>query len=426
MNTVSNSLENDSTSTGVVAARVALLADPLPDGDVELLQRIGELEQLRSLVGAEMSRALSGFRDLRVAERAARGIAPDRRELGVAHEVGQAMGASPHRASSALRTAKALCGALRHTMARLTAGELSPERAHAVVVGTSHLDDAERRQADERLCADSAVLDGLGTARTIDAVRRVSYELDPEGTLARWANAAKDRHVSIRPVPDGLVRISVLLPTPQGVGLWAALGRAADQRPCDGRTHAQFMADTAYERIAGRPGTAAPPVHVNLTVSDAVLVGDAAGTGFLADGGGLPGEIARRLVAEASEDGLAWLRRLYVTPETGAVVAMDSRARTVPEGMARLIRARDQYCRTPYCDARIQHIDHVHPAAEAGETSVDNGQGLCRACNFAKEADGWSARPVADATGRHTVETTMTSGVGYRSTAPRQAPPAAA
>ncbi|WP_415856795.1 HNH endonuclease, partial [Sinomonas sp. G460-2] len=84
-----------------------------------------------------------------------------------------------------------------------------------------------------------------------------------------------------------------------------------------------------------------------------------------------------------------WLRRLYLDPSTGELAAMDSRARRFPRALADFIEIRDQRCRTPFCDAPIRHIDHVVPAVQGGETSVENGQGLCEACNHAKESPGW-------------------------------------
>ncbi|WP_231702851.1 HNH endonuclease [Tsukamurella asaccharolytica] len=139
------------------------------------------------------------------------------------------------------------------------------------------------------------------------------------------------------------------------------------------------------------------------------------------DGGELPAEIARRIVGKATAAGVAWVRRLYVAPGTGAVVGLDSHARRFPQGLADLIAARDQYCRTPYCDAPIAHIDHVERHVSGGPTDVDNGEGLCAACNYAKEGLGWRAREVADPSGRHTVETRTPSGHLHRSTAPEHA-----
>ncbi|QTG83172.1 DUF222 domain-containing protein [Arthrobacter crystallopoietes] len=111
-----------------------------------------------------------------------------------------------------------------------------------------------------------------------------------------------------------------------------------------------------------------------------------------------------------------WVRRLYTAPGTGQLLGMDSRARLMPAGMQRVIQARDQLCRTPWCDAPIRHHDHVVPWRDAGDTSEVNGQGLCEACNLAKEADGWHAQAVPGP--RHTVETTTPTGHTYLSTAP--------
>ena len=87
--------------------------------------------------------------------------------------------------------------------------------------------------------------------------------------------------------------------------------------------------------------------------------------------------------------------------------------------MKTLIRLRDQACRTPWCDAPIRHTDHAVRHAEDGETCYTNSQGLCEACNQAKETTGWTARPRPGP--GHVVETTTPSGHTYRSRAP--APP---
>jgi hypothetical protein len=99
---------------------------------------------------------------------------------------------------------------------------------------------------------------------------------------------------------------------------------------------------------------------------------------------------------------------------------MDSRARIFPPGLRRLIQARDDTCRTPYCDAPIRHMDHIIPHHAGGPTTQANGAGLCEACNLTKEAPGWSARPVSAAPGdsRHTIELTTPTGHTYHSTAP--------
>ncbi|MCW2134901.1 HNH endonuclease, partial [Arthrobacter sp. VKM Ac-2550] len=125
---------------------------------------------------------------------------------------------------------------------------------------------------------------------------------------------------------------------------------------------------------------------------------------------------SERRASGDTEDVEVWVRRLYTAPGTGQLLGMDSRARLMPAGMQRMIQARDQLCRTPWCDAPIRHHDHVVPWRDAGATSELNGQGLCEACNLAKETEGWHAQRIPGP--RHTVETTTPTGHTYQSTAP--------
>lgn len=99
---------------------------------------------------------------------------------------------------------------------------------------------------------------------------------------------------------------------------------------------------------------------------------------------------------------------------TDRLVAMDSRRRRFTGRHRALLVHRDQTCRTPWCDAPVRHVDHVQPHAGGGATSTANGQGLCEACNQAKEAVGWQAR----GTPRGRVETTTPTGHTYRSHPP--------
>jgi hypothetical protein len=75
---------------------------------------------------------------------------------------------------------------------------------------------------------------------------------------------------------------------------------------------------------------------------------------------------------------------------------------------------RDQVCRTPWCDAPIRHTDHSEAVLEGGETSYANAQGLCQACNLAKQAPGWRARPGSAGS----VDTATPTGLRYRTVPP--------
>ena len=222
--------------------------------------------------------------------------------------------------------------------------------------------------------------------------------------------------MTLRPAPDVMVRLSAELPVALGVAVFKSLSDAADSARAagDARSRGQVMADTLGARVLGT--SAGVPVEIELVVSDEVLFGTHDDTAHLVGYGPVPAEVAREAVARAGEAGLTRVRRLYRRPATGQLVAMDSRSRRFEGGLARFIRLRDRTCRTPWCDAPIRHTDHPEPVATDGTTTGDNGQGLCEACNYAKEAVGWRVRSVPDSV--HTVEVRTPAGQAVRSQAP--------
>ncbi len=165
--------------------------------------------------------------------------------------------------------------------------------------------------------------------------------------------------------------------------------RAADTT-FDDRSRGQ-LADTLVERVTGPPAEVPEPVALNLVMSDQTLLGQDNSPAVLDGYGPIPAAVARALVSGAVRDerSKATLRRLYRHPKTGSLVAMESRSRFFPRGLAAFIGLRDQRCRTPYCDAPIRHRDHAQPRNRGGPTSAPNGLGSCERCNYAKEAPGW-------------------------------------
>ena len=158
-------------------------------------------------------------------------------------------------------------------------------------------------------------------------------------------------------------------------------------------------------------------------MSDATLLGADAEPATVPGWGPVPAQVAREVVARASDSLQAWVRRLYADP-TGSLVAMTTKQRLATDGLTAFLHVRDQgICRTPWCDAPIRHADHVVAWADGGPTDADQLQGLCEACDYSKQAAGWSQR-VVDGSGRHTVETVTPTGHRHRSRAP--APPGTA
>ncbi len=389
------------------------------DDESALIEGIAALERLKAVAAARQARLTADLDRVRRSAEAAAGIPAARRGRGVAAEVALARRDSPVRGGRHLGFAKALVREMPRTLAALEAGALSEWRATIVVRESACLDIEDRRRLDAELCSDSADFDGMGDAALAAAAKAIAYRLDPHAVVDRAARASDDRTVTIRPAPDTMTYVTALLPVAQGVSVYAALKREADTC-CDGRSRGQVMADTLVGRITGRPADQAVPVALNLVISDQALLGVEPAAAVIAGYGSVPSAVAQRLVADAVGDpaSLATLRRLYASPATGALVAMDSRARLFPKGLAEFIGLRDRRCRTPYCDAPVRHRDHARPYRRGGRTTAENGLGLCAGCNYTKEAPGWRVHAGSGESRRHAAQFSTPTGSHHHSLAP--------
>lgn len=383
-----------------------------------IVARIAELERRKSAGAAEQARLSVALDTARRAAEEAAGMPARRRGRGVGAEIALARRDAPNCGNRHLGFARALVLEMPHTLAALEAGQLSEWRATLIVRESACLTVEDRRTLDEEMCADQSALDGLGDARIAADAKAIAYRLDPHAVVERAAKAETERTVTIRPAPDTMTYVTALLPVAQGVSVYASLKRAADTT-CDGRSRNQVMADTLVERTTGHPATEPIPLDVGLVLSDETLMGGSE-PALMGDYGPIPAEIACRLIERAVADpnSRTTLRKLYARPDNGALVAMESRARRFPKGLAKFIKLRDQRCRTPYCDAPVRHTDHAKPSARVGRTSSENGLGLCEQCNYLKEADGWQVVADNDESGCHKAEFITPTGKRYHSAAP--------
>ncbi|PXW33437.1 UNVERIFIED_CONTAM: HNH endonuclease [Williamsia faeni] len=388
---------------------------------VDSVDQITALEDLKAACAAAQARATMNLSTKRRQEHREQGVPEKRLGAGVASEVGLARRVSPHRGGRYLGFARAVVDEMPHTMAALESGRLSEWRATILVRETAYLAVEDRIAIDTELCANPASLDGVGDKALTARTKALAYQRDPHAVVARAGKAAKDRRVTSRPAPDCMANVTALLPVAQGVGVIAALRKAADLHTStgDNRSRDQIMADVLFERVTGRAAAEGAPITVNLVMSDTALLGNSDDAAHVDGYGPIPAGIARQLVATAAgRDTKLAIRRLFTKPATGALVAMESVARAFPKALALLIRLRDQMCRTPYCDAPVRHADHVTPHAQGGSTNADNGQGLCEECNYAKQAPGWHSATQPSPTGRHSVHLTTPTGHRHTSTAP--------
>jgi hypothetical protein len=422
-----------------------LAADAVGLDDAERIDRIAALERLRHASEAALTETVADFVVSQRSAAADRGVPAARRDRGLGLQVALARGVSPTRGQQDVALAMVLRVGLPHTRAAFRAGRIDGFRATLVARETAVLTAEDRAQVDEQLCGDPSVVEGLSPRQLNHRLQKAAAELDPAAVAKRRARAEADRHLSLRPAPDMVTWLGALLPVKAGVAVHATLHREARRAKAAGdpRSIGQLMADILVQRIldpglanaatgeaeitwssAQLPATASPvptapstaPVMVNLIVRDSVLFGDEDGTGWVQGHGPVPGDLIRQWIADNADAGLGtWLRRLYEQPATGSLVAMDSRSELFQGRLAEFIRLRDRICRTRGCGARIRHTDHVVARARGGPTTADNGQGLCELCNYAKEADGWSARTIPGP--RHTVEITTPTGHTYSSAA---------
>ncbi|WP_241521645.1 HNH endonuclease [Arthrobacter pityocampae] len=424
---------------------------PLGATGPELIDEVRALEELKSAIAGRQARAAVVFDLVQRQSQAAEGVPVAEQGRGVGAQLALARRESPARGGRLLGLARALVTEMPHTLAALESGRLNEWRATLLVRETACLSAADRCAVDEELSPDTGAFDGAGDRQLVAAARAAAYRRDPRSVTQRAGHAARDRHVSLRPAPDTMTYLTALLPVAQGVAVHAELTRHADacRATGDARSRGQLMANALVERTTGTPGGFSR-VEVQLIMTDRTLLQGDSEPARLPGYGIVPAGWARDLLttkdvgqpigSSASQpesqslsrssgraDGRptdpgrgfeVWLRRLYTAPGTGELIGVDSRSRLFTIGQRRFIQARDDLCRTPYCDAPIRHYDHIIPWHTNGPTTLANGAGLCEACNHTKELDGWRARPHAKPGERHGLTLSTPTGHTYHSTAP--------
>jgi hypothetical protein len=387
------------------------LADPA------LVDQLEAMERLTSAAAAAKARLTAELHSRRVRRAEERGVPRERRHRGVAEEVALARHESPHRGREHTSLALALVHDLPETLAALARGDISEHRAQIIARETADLTRPDRALVDATL---GPQLVGMGDREVLITARRLAYELDAVAATERCRRARSRRRVTTRSLGDGMARLTAELPAEDALVAmdslreYAALRRAVG----DDRTRDQVLADELTNRLC-RPALAgARGAEVQLVMNADMLVRDDGTTpAHLVGYGPVPQGVAKRLLRDA--DGQVLIRRLYANPDDNSLVAMDSKGIVFPAALRRLLFARDgETCRTPWCDAPVRQGDHVTPRARGGRTTLDGGQGLCEACNYAKEAPGWRHQTVSQWPRRHTVAIATPTGHTHQSQAP--------
>lgn len=423
----------------------------------ELCDVLTQLELLKNASAAAQARvtllAHAALRDQALAD----GVQQEKADKGIAQQLAMARRESPHAGSRHVGFATAIVTEMPATHAALTTGLISEWTATQLVKETACLSVEHRGQVDAHL---AGRFGGDSHRALVAAAKAKVYALDPYSVTKRGRKTKSDRRVSMRPAPDVMAIVSGYLPVADGVACYKALDQGAKSLKAQGdeRSLDQLRADLFAERLTGRAPADGQDVEVGLVITDKALLGLDETPARLEGYGPIPAPMARDLVhpdgtsavpssdlpdeadttavsntdlrdhsgpdmpdsaeEQARREAVIWVRRLYADPESGVLINQDDRRRSFTGSLRRFIVARDQVCRTPWCDAPVRHADHVVPFARGGRTNRVNADGLCEACNYGKEADGLSHEVVDLADGTHTVKITTQTGHTYYSKPP--------
>lgn len=258
-----------------------------------LVECVERGERILAMAGAVQRRASVAYRSSRVRAQREAGVPTRDLGRGVAEEIALARRITPNQAANQIALARVLVDSMPRTLGMLAHGEISAWSADEVAKAVITLDDPDRARVDEDL---APRLGRVSAPRAGALARARAAELDQEAALARHRREVAQRSVSIRPVSDALVRVSALMPTPEGVAVYAALdaaARTARSAGCAG-TRGQHMADALFTRVTGLERVEQAGIELQLLMTDEALLGGGAETAWIG-GQPVPAAVARHL-----------------------------------------------------------------------------------------------------------------------------------
>jgi hypothetical protein len=108
----------------------------------------------------------------------------------------------------------------------LEAGQLTYRHAEMICEETITLTEAQARQAVEKVLPEASTKTVGGLRRRL---RKACLQIDPDTANDRAARAAKERTVTIRPLPDGLAQLTAIGPAEAILAMFRILDETADR-----------------------------------------------------------------------------------------------------------------------------------------------------------------------------------------------------
>jgi hypothetical protein len=312
-----------------------------------------------------------------------------------AHWLAWRIGLDSATAREKVRVARAL-GTLPAIDEALRLGKLSYAKVRALTrVATP--------ETEAKLLEVAVVATGAQLERLCRGYRRA---LAPDETLA-----PEERSVRRRDLPDGMVKLEIVLSPDEADLVLRALDRAREvvhgdtdvsaetrkpaglQRDVSAETsapgstwpsRADGMVALAENFLAGNPatGNGGERFQVMVHVDQDPLAPDGVVSASLDDGTRVSAETFRRIACDCG---------VVAAAGDGAGLNIGRRTRSIPPAIRRALALRDRGCRFPGCThTRFLHGHHVQHWLHGGETSVDNLALLCTFHHHLVHEGGWN------------------------------------
>ncbi len=253
-------------------------------------------------------------------------------ELGMrsAHaEIGAALRLDDHEAATRLDIAATLISDLPEVHHALSAGDISPKHACAIVDSTRPLPPDKARQVADRVLP-RARHQTVGQLRR--CLRRAVIAADPDGATDRIRKAHADRSLQWWPRDDGMAELRLYASATEVMSVFNAADAIARQL----KTAGPARGTDGWQPI-------------DALRADALI--------HLAAGyGPLPAPLARTLAADGR-----W-RRMILEPQTGALIDLGHTSYQPTAELARYAKTRDRTCIFPTVQPHRRTLRHrPHP-----------------------------------------------------------------
>ena len=259
---------------------------------------------------------------------------------------------------------------------QLRRGELDQARLAAVHERVVNLASAEMITEVEDSLVEVAA--GLTRSQLSRRTSKMVAEVDPVGYEQRREKAECGRRVEIRPLPDGMAQLLLILPAVEARMAHDLLCADARDLPADDRTTDQKRADVFLDRFLGKAIDRTVQVHV--TISMETLLGLTEDPGLLDGYGPIAADAARDLAMQGPWRGI-------LLDEHRRAGSLSSHTYRPKKLLREFVKVRDGgTCTAPGCTRPIHELDHVTPWP-AGTTKARNLTGFCVRHHRVKHAD---------------------------------------